>query len=176
MVLDEDGQQEYALARLEGCTRNQATKRAVSATNDNSRPRQLRKALRFDERWAEWGHYRIIGLDQRSDEEREADWARREEIRGLLGYCNDKQRAVLELRHGLHTGDPMTMHETADALGYRHHSSVQQLENSGLRAIRRKATEAATLAPDELARLEAKREYNRNKLRRWRAQQRKEAA
>lgn len=177
--LDEDALQEYALALLEGDDDDSAMQRAVRATNVNSSSRQLRtRNLGFGD--ADWridhNDHRSATMDPRSDEQRDIDWERREAALKYLDHCNPKQREVLILRYGIGTGVPLTLHQTAEVLGYRYHSSVQQLEGSGLRAIRKAAAEAEAYTPEQLTRLEQKRAYNREKLRQWRANQKGIAA
>ena len=167
--VDDDELQEYQLAILEGCSVEDARARGVSANNDNSRQRQLRRAGRLEEEWASTLEIRSSWTDDRTDSEREHDWQRREHARLWLDVCSDKQRQVLVLRYGLDDNEPRTLEEVRKLMGYKYHSSIQQLENSALRAIRRHADERLAHTPAQLEALYARRAYNRAKLRKHRA-------
>lgn len=174
---DEDGRQEFQLALLEGCTKDEAKRRAASAHNNNSYKRQL------GPRWGATGKPILVypeffegtnpvplTMDRRAPEEVLADFDKREQIERLLALVTARQRAVLEVRYGLTSGEPATLRDTADLLGYASFTAAEMHEKRALERIRRELHRAEN--SDEIAEEKRRRknEYNRKFMARKRAE------
>lgn len=174
--LDEDGRQEYALARLEGHDESAALQRAVSACRRNQLqnlgPRSHGQKLKtvtvagFPD-W--WQAHKSCTLDDRSPAEVEAAFDRSDEVLPLLDHCTPVQRTVLEMRYGIGHPKRMTYRQICDVLGYVHESAARDRELDGLQRIRRTLLGDAGLTEAERERRDAKRERQRLWMARKRA-------
>lgn len=163
--LDEDGQQEYALALLEGCDEEAARKRGWSAHNRNSSKRQLRT------------RYLLYSWIDEKSAQPKSPWAATDPVSpekeaaalALLGYCTERQRAVIEARLGMTTGHPLKYREIGEMFGVNP-ANAFDCEQRGLNRIRREISRPPMEEVDR-QRLERKREYNRKFMARKRAEQ-----
>lgn len=180
---DEDGRQEFQLALLEGCTKDEAKRRATGAHNGNSYKRQLgprwgvpaRHILVYPE-FFESTNPVPLTMDRRAPGEVVADFDKREQVEALLALCTDRQRAVLEFRYGITTGEPATLAHTAEALGYTSFSTAEMHEKRAFDRIRRELHRAENSDEIEQEKRRRKNEYNRKFMARKRAERKAMAA
>lgn len=174
LPLNDDGRQEKALALLEGHSEEEAERRGRSMMPTASRARQLgRLNMRslpmmvlgevFETQQAS-DNFRMAFTDNRTAEQVEDDFVKRENALTHLDVCTDTQRAVIERRIGFTTGAPMTLQEVADDLGYGWTGAVERAEKRGYERIRRQLHALANpenITERAAARRARKRELNR---------------
>lgn len=171
--LDEDGRQEYALALLEGRTKEEAQALGERGRDNLHSKRSHWRAGRI--MLYDWVHEHStqpvpVTLDDRDPDQIEADFDRRERAVALLDYCTPRQREVLETRLGLLDGETKTYRRTAEVLGVKRPQAVFNREQAGLARIRRELAKPPAGEAERL-RLERKRELNRQ----WMAKKRAES-
>lgn len=119
---DEDRQQTYLLARLEGDTVETATKRAsrrrASLEHTQSKDRGMRDHLgrapkMTDFSGAAFIDFRSLTQDNRSKEERHAEEHREGFVEELLEILTPREREVLTRIYGIGTNEPMTYEQIA---------------------------------------------------------------
>jgi hypothetical protein len=161
--LDEDGRQEYLLAKLEGHDDTEALRRGGSANNAASSRRQLRtRHLMFGWVDEKSSQPRPLPKPSPSPEKQSAAIA-------LLDICTPQQRKVIEARLGFTTGHRLTLRETAKLLGLSSPQRAFDLEQRGLNRIKR---ELAKPPMDKVQRQRVERKRERN--RQWMAKRRAE--
>lgn len=182
MIPDQDELQEYECLVLEGVPEDEARQLARHANAINQshkigpyayhhRDHKGKPIYRRTVTFAEYYDYVMLDsvtMDRRTDDQIEADFAKREQALDLLKHCTKVQRDVIERRYGLNGHKPMTYRQIADDLGYAHEAAARDRELDGLKRIRRTLLGDAGLTEDELAKRNAKRQRQREWMRRKR--------
>jgi len=125
LTQDQDRQQTYLLARLEGDDIETATKRAsrarASLDHTQSKDRGMRDHLGRGMRATDFSaapfvNFQSLTQDNRTKEERQAEERREEFAFEILDILTPRERQVLMLIYGIETNEPMTHQQIADEL------------------------------------------------------------